>query len=88
MIGEQEGSILTKVGSVGRALCGPGAHAETVSKVDTVTFKIVGAPYMTPPHVLYRGLILAHGERVKLPPKCSFTREHRHVASLLIMDCF
>jgi hypothetical protein len=48
MIGEQEGSILTKVGSVGRALCGPGAHAETVSKVDTVTFKIVGAPYMTP----------------------------------------
>jgi hypothetical protein len=47
MIGEQEGSILTKIGSVGRALCGPGAHADHC-KADTVTFKIVGAPYMNP----------------------------------------
>jgi hypothetical protein len=37
------------------------------------------------PHGLYRGLILAHGQRVTLPRKCGFTRECRHAISLLIM---
>ncbi len=40
------------------------------------------------PHGLYRTLILATGQRVTWPRKCTFTREYGHVVSLLIMVCF
>jgi hypothetical protein len=39
-------------------------------------------------HGLYRGLILAHSERIAWPRKCGLTREYRYIVSLLIMDCF
>src|SRR5512132_1329459 len=39
-------------------------------------------------HDLYRSIILAHGERVKWPPKWCLTREYSRTFALLIMDCF